>query len=138
MIVRRSITRRRLTLAGISIGLFGCISAYARAPFNWASPGETPAYRVLASLSEDWRRARSVGRAYLEMIGCAEASPGRLMAMIFPESSSPDVIPNSAREIREMVNDHVRREFSEGSVVTVDGWILAITEARIYALAALL
>jgi hypothetical protein len=40
--------------------------------------------------------------------------------------------------LRERVRRRVRRDFVEGQVALVDGWILSITEARLCALAALL
>jgi hypothetical protein len=43
----------------------------------------------------------------------------------------------SAEAMRRRIANRVRRDFANGAIVDVDGWLLSVTEARIYALIAL-
>jgi len=127
-----TITRRGLTLAFASLALLRAGSSGAYFRLLGADVPKAQASRVLASLSPDWRRIRPLGRAYLKMHGSMPVSVDGLMAMIFPGT-----VPNAPVVIRQMINERVRQDFADGAVVTVDSWILAITETRLYALAAL-
>jgi len=40
--------------------------------------------------------------------------------------------------LAQAIKERSRTDFRDGRVVTVDGWILSLTETRVYALAALL
>jgi hypothetical protein len=43
----------------------------------------------------------------------------------------------SKEALRHRIANQVRLDFAQGAVVSVDGWLLSLTEARVYALVAL-
>jgi hypothetical protein len=43
----------------------------------------------------------------------------------------------SPETMRRRIANRVRRDFAEGAIVDVDGWLLSVTEARVYALISL-
>jgi hypothetical protein len=47
-----------------------------------------------------------------------------------------DCLP--ARALLQAIRERSRVDFRVGKIVTVDGWMLSLTETRVYALAALL
>jgi hypothetical protein len=43
----------------------------------------------------------------------------------------------SMQTLRQRISNRVRNDFAEGAVINVEGWVLSVTEAHLYALAAL-
>ena len=43
----------------------------------------------------------------------------------------------SIQTLRQRISNRVRNDFAEGAVINVEGWVLSVTEAHLYALAAL-
>lgn len=130
---RVRLTRRALMLSGVSGGFLA--AAGVRLTWDGSPACEAAVRRVLGAVSADWRGARLVGRAYVEGEGLIDASLEHLLALMFPSSQLSDTVKLSAGDIRAMISERVRRDFSAGAVVSVDGWLLALTEARLYALA---
>ena len=95
-----------------------------------ASPGAERERALLASLN-DPAKARALGRAYLRTLPTAERSTRRLAGAVYEALGAMPTDPTAKLRVQ------VRREFAEGSVITVDGWCLSLTEVRIYAIAAL-
>lgn len=129
-------TRRTFLLSALSgltaagVGTQGDLLAAVR-------PAPCPEPAWLAQLVPHREPAARIGRAYLE------AYPGYrhcdlLLAEIeqtlkkhhAPEKLSPEI---TAATLQRVIN----REFAQDDVVSVDGWILSFTEARLYALVAL-
>jgi len=113
------------------VGLFMGARAL-NAPYKFA-----PAHLTLLALLENPRNAYKIGLAYLSILSPDERSAGYLVKKTFNSLSLSTQTPPRPRMIGRLVNDQIRREFAEGAVVTVDRWILSVTEARLYALAAL-
>jgi len=81
--------------------------------------------------------AARIGRSYLRATP-DEADRGKLLAAILdaePKLGSPR--RRDSRELRRLIAAQCRREFASGRTAQVDGWIIARTEARLCALAAL-
>jgi hypothetical protein len=81
--------------------------------------------------------ARLLGRAYLAETP-EEASPP-LLACCIGEACGAEpgmlaALPEPA--LRRTLADAVRRDFARGDTVVVRGWVLARSEARLYALCA--
>ncbi len=53
------------------------------------------------------------------------------------ERSAHDFRMKSKEAVRRRIANQVRLDFAQGAVVSVDGWLLSLTEARVYALVAL-
>ncbi len=84
------------------------------------------------------RSAARVGRHYLRMVP-EERSIDTLLALIQQRLSDPDNLmkDTSVEQIRAEIARGVREDFACGRTSRVQGWVLARTEARLAALAAL-
>lgn len=89
--------------------------------------------RALIEVLGDPVCARAIGQACLCALPAAERTSDRLVAAI----GGAVPLDGAASEVRRLIRQRVRRDFAEGSIVRVEGWILSLTEARLYALAAL-
>jgi len=78
--------------------------------------------------------AIAVGDRYLEMVP-SERSKASLAASVFG-NSTPERAGN-IRALTDHVRDLRRRDFQSGDLVSIDGWMLARTEVRLCALAAI-
>ncbi len=78
---------------------------------------------ALHSLFSDLPSARAIGAAYIV------ENPA--------EWIDPAILPTglAATELRSIIAARVRDDFSNSRIVSVDGWVLAVTEARLCALA---
>jgi len=112
----KPITRRvgmRALLAAFLLPTRGTASA--------AAVGKAQA--ALRSLFSDLPSARAIGAAYI----------GKNPA----DRIDPAILPTclTATDLRSTIAARVRDDFSNSRVVSVDGWMLAVTEARLCALA---
>ena len=92
----------------------------------------------LAQFFHNEESARVIGRRYLEL-SPSEARPERLMALICRcEENHTRLARADAGQLRTLLQDQQRADFTHGRTTTVDGWILSETEVRLCALAAIL
>lgn len=84
----------------------------------------TLAHPHLLRVLRDERLVADLGRRYREIVP-AEDDPRALEAAILSDAPAPP--PASARTWLE---DRVQRDFATGRTVTLNGWVLSITEAR--------
>ena len=89
---------------------------------------------VLATLFKDPQAAAAVGRRYLALYP-EEADAGRLAESLFDEATASRA---TAEALRAALSRQRQRDFRDGKVVVVDGWLLARSEARACALSVLL
>jgi hypothetical protein len=128
------IRRRRIfaiTLAWPIISLGSYFTRFCL--FDGLTDGATVPHHMLTSLLEDPCKAQAIGTAYLKTLQPDECSPVSLARSIGVFDAIDVDSPGMVRTLRQ----RVRRDFAESAVVNVDGWVLSITEARLYALAAL-
>ena len=131
------ITRRRF-LATVSV-LGGSALVVKTRPWRaMVSFAPVSAAERLAGLLTHRDSARVVGNAYLHGAP-EEASVSHLVDRISAElpEGRRTVQEASTDELRALLAASVRSDFEEERVVKVDGWVLSPTEARLYALAAL-
>jgi hypothetical protein len=129
--LRSILSRRRLITAGLGAAL--CPGSRVRPAAAAAETG----YAALSALCADLPAARVIGGACLRALPAAVATPEHLAAPILAElpAASGRAPPRAlARALRERSRD----DFCGGRIVSVDGWMLSLTEARLYALATLL
>ena len=117
-----NLSRRRFV---VLLGLLPGLRA-ARA----ATPCVAEAECLLAALFTNRRSAAIVGQVYLQEHP-EEADVEALFGKIGAAHLSP-------KERTPVIAGQIRADFAAGRVVTADGWVLARTEARLCALAALL
>ena len=93
---------------------------------------KTLAHPHLLAVLRDGRVGRDLGRRYREIVP-AEDNARTLVRAILAGPHATASAPLAAR-----VNDQVQRDFAAGRTVTLNGWILSVTEARQCALYSLL
>lgn len=124
-------SRRRLLQFG---GLLAAALLFGRRPL--ARPaGRDSLPERLAGLVRRRAEARILGRAYLGDHP-EEANPTTLARLICAPAGEP-ARPLDASDLRTAVSGRVRGDFHEGRTVALHGWILSVTEARLYALTVL-
>ena len=70
-------------------------------------------------------------------MGCAGVPPKQVAGAIMRSVPCDQDALKSPEVLRQRICDCVRAEFARGAVVNIDGWILSVTEARLYALVTL-
>jgi hypothetical protein len=124
----------RLTRRGFLTGLAtGIVGAALGLRLYWTH-GRTPVEAArLARLLPHADSAARLGQRYLEDAP-QEADAMRLVALIgiAPAAGKSDAA------LREHLETRIRQDFIDGATVTVDGWLLSRTEARLCALVALM
>lgn len=86
----------------------------------------------LTALFENPEEARMVGHWFLKLYR-DEAPLGFLMSKIFQGRDAP----GNERGLRTYLEMRKRLDFENADVVSVDGWVLSATEARVCAVVAL-
>ncbi len=130
------IRARRRLLATLAAGLLWP-ELGGRRLWSLATPASAlPIHLRLVGLLRRPDSAAFIGRAYLEAEP-AEAELGRILALLLPGRSAAALAALPAAELRRLVTARHRGDFSEGRTVSLGGWILSRTEARLYAVAAL-
>ena len=90
---------------------------------------------ILVSLFENPRNARAIGAACLKSL--PPNSPQQLTRAILAAAECDAETIKATHAVRQRISNRVRKDFAEDAVVSVDGWMLSLTEARLYALVAL-
>jgi hypothetical protein len=126
--------RRTFLLAAAASGLSLAWRSVGSWPFSQSRPSGS---ERLAGLLND-ESARAVGREYLRAVP-AEASRGVLTARVAAQLPGGSRVLATASDgrLRELLRDATSADFGELRTVELRGWVLARTEARLCALAAL-
>jgi hypothetical protein len=137
MMPRAPRSRRGLVATAVFGGvawLSGCVSFLV-------TRGDAGAWSVvnsgtLLAVCSELGPSSTIGKACLEALPATETSAASLARIILGESDGTDC--SSAGALARSIRERSRHDFREGRIVTVDGWMLSLTETRVYALAALL
>jgi len=128
----RSTSRRGFLEAAAGLGCVAAVPALAE-------PGRT------ASAESPWLRAIGDGEAVRDLgfrcirCGAVDHDPARLFEQLRTGAEARGWAGgNDDAGLRAALQDLRRSDFESGQVVRVEGWVLARSEARAYALAALL
>jgi hypothetical protein len=134
MTVPRRIRRRTFLLAAAGLGA-SVAWRFGPSPFRGASLSRS---ERLASLLKDVEGARGVGRDYMRQVP-GEASPGVLTARVAERlpGGLGTIDTASGDRLRELLLSAASEDFRDLRTMELDGWVLAKTEARLCALAAL-
>src|SRR6478672_4513290 len=131
----RQMSRRGLMAAAVAV----CATRFfgSRAWPSDASAGRAETHPLFAACS-DLKCPDAIGMACLRALPAAETSPTVLVSLIFQRAAPQVRDLTSSVVVRRLVRAKSRRDFRNGSVRHVDGWILSLTETRVYALTTLL
>ena len=91
---------------------------------------------VIELLLSDLPGAGEIGRRYLASAP-EENDPALLAARLFPDHRDVPYAPFDVATMRRQLQGQCRREFATSDTVILDGWIVARSEARLCALAAI-
>jgi hypothetical protein len=101
--------------------------------------GETSGHGALAAFCSDLRCPLAIAEACLRVLPPSEGSTGHLARLILADLSTTDCGDcTSVAALRRAVKERSQDDFSHGRIVYVEGWMLSLTETRVYALGALL
>ena len=90
--------------------------------------------RALGGLLSQRESASVIGRAYLAQRP-EEADPAALVRALL--AHGPDSSRAAPGQLRRWMAERLSRDFADGHVVSIDGWVLAVSEARLCALVVL-
>ena len=94
-------------------------------------------HACLTGLLSHQESARFVGRTYLDRYP-HEADVEVLVRQVAAVEGGIDYIDRAGeRALRSLLQERIRRDFADEKIVTLEGWMLSVTEARLCALAAL-
>ena len=134
----RTMSRRNLFATAISGavtwlgGYMSFLASHANCAYSIVG------YSQLIVLCSNLRCPRTIGQACLVALPAAEGKPLFLARTILSDVMPVGGKHQSPDMFSLALKDRSRADFREGRVVTVDGWILSLTETRVYALIALL
>lgn len=137
---REGWTRREVLLLG---AVFGApLVPWRTILERWTERADRTGSRsqLLASLIRQQASASVIGEAYLAATP-SEADAGTLVEAIFAGldravAGAAGSAPNPEK-LRRALLDRVQRDFGEGATVSLEGWIVSRTEARLCGLARL-
>lgn len=133
----RMTTSRRHVLTA-AIGATAAWLGLRRVSGAGMQTGSQSAYGTLAALCAELRCPQRLGEACLRALPVAEASAQQLAQVILAEIRGLGGDCGSVAALRDLARAHSQRDFGQGRMVNVDGWMLSRTEARLYALGMLL
>ena len=93
--------------------------------------------RLLLSILEQPGSAYTIGLAYLDSLPLRTRDADQLANAIVCAVGCDAGTMRSTEALRKQISIRVRKDFAEGAVVIVAGWVLSETEAQLCALAAL-
>jgi len=96
---------------------------------------EFPAARLVELLTHR-DSAVLLGRRYRAAVP-GEDGKAPLVAALAATFGSADALPPDQDGLRRVLAERIREDFTAGRMVAVDDWLLAVTEARLCALASL-
>lgn len=91
-----------------------------------------------AALCSELSYPETIGKTCLEALPAIETSKEVLTRVILGDMQAAGRDCSSASALAHAIRERSRDDFRDGKIVNVDGWVLSLTETRVYALAALL
>lgn len=125
------LTRRQI-LAGMGILVFAAVPGVLRSrESSGAGLDVTTAVERVAALVDDVPAVAELGGAYLAARP-DDPDAEQLFAELLPtRMTDRDVQQSSREQLRTVLHEAVVADFSAGRTVTVQGWLLSATEARL-------
>jgi hypothetical protein len=133
---QQRITRRQLLLSAAALGL--TLLCPPLRSWSILAPSHDSLRTRLIRLLLNQDSARIIGQAYVR-VAPTEATPDVLFNLLLNAlpAERRGLSTASDHELRRVLLLSERQDFQEGRIVSLDGWIASLTEARLCALAAL-
>jgi hypothetical protein len=134
--IRRLKLTRRTALAGLAAA--GGLMAVQLRTQGFALPERASDHELAEIALSMFSSPGDVRRVGMGCQGRAELCLSReaLVDSIFGSERDRLAASRDPAQVHGWLRDRIREDFSVGRTVAVDGWVLADTEARLYALAA--
>jgi hypothetical protein len=130
---------RRSLIAAVIGGGVAWLTGHV--PFLATSRDRTPSMfdsDRFAALCSEWSLPEAIGKACLQALPAIESSREALARIILGDMPAERIHRSSASTFANAIRERSRDDFRGGRIVRVDGWMLSLTETRVYALAALM
>lgn len=135
----RPILRRRSLIATATSGAVAWLGAYASfLPGHAGRAYSISGYSELIALCSDLRCPKTIGKACLLALPAAESTLSSLAQTVLSDVRLVGGDHPPRDMLAQAIKEQSRTDFRDGRVVTVDGWVLSLTETRVYALTVLL
>jgi hypothetical protein len=89
---------------------------------------------LLLSLFGNLQSACAIGAACSNSLRHEDVTEQQLTKKIFAAASCGTEAIKGKEATRRWIANQVRCDFAQGAIISVDGWLLSLTEARVYAL----
>lgn len=130
-----TISRRNL-LAVASTGAMGCVGEFLSF-IRDSKPKSRETESDLIALCSELGCPQPIGKACLLALPPSERVLSSLSSALRGHNSASGQGCPSPSALAQSISERSRADFQEGRVLSVNGWILALTEVRLYSLAAL-
>lgn len=129
---------RRSLLAVASTGAVASVGESLAFGWDYSEPKSWATDNDLIALCLDLGCPTTIGKACLLALPPSERGRSSLSSAIRDDAAALRHGRPSPGTLAQSIRERTRADFREGRVLTVNGWILGLTETRLYALAALL
>ena len=129
---------RRSLLAVATTGAMACPDEFPFFLNGYSAHKSSGTGNDLVALCTELGCPTAIGKACLLALPPSERGLPFLARAIRRHDRAPGEADSSLGTLAQYIRERSRADFHEGNVLPVNGWILALTEARLYALAALL
>lgn len=137
--IARTLYSRRSVLANTITGVTAFLAAPTSTFFSSLGKVESQSdYRALAAFCSNLSYPETVGRVCLDALPEMTRSKEHLATLILKGIGPAPFELQSKRGLAGQIRERSQDDFRASKVVTVDGWVLSLTETRVYALAALM
>jgi hypothetical protein len=92
---------------------------------------------LLVSIFGNRLSACAIGRVCLNALPKEENTGREIWNKLLADALCETGPIKSPEAMRRRIANRVRRDFAKGAIIDVDGWLLSVTEARVYALISL-
>ena len=131
-------SRRRFLATALGSGLLPLLRTRRGWAVSLEPHGDRPLEQRLVDMLNHRRSAHRIGSIYLGN------TPGEANARVLTDLIVTDIFDRqedlhqmTLDDIRKRFQDRTRQDFAAGRVVRLEGWLIAVTEARLCALSAL-
>ena len=127
-------SRRNVIKVSLQLGVFGAVESLFLGGTLGAD--ENAAMRNLASVCSKLNCSTNIAKACCQKLALERYSFVQLSTLILDDLLSNGMDSGSRDAIASSLREKSRQDFGREETVSIDGWILSLTEARTYALTA--